>query len=131
MAVKPSPKLTENAEDYLERIQELTERQGFARISDLAEELKLSKPSVSSMIQRLAKTGLVSNERYRGFVLTREGARIAQTIRKRHHVLTEFFEVLGVSPRTAKTDIEGIEHHISPETLTKLQKLITRLQKKK
>ncbi|MES2309504.1 MAG: MarR family transcriptional regulator, partial [Verrucomicrobiota bacterium] len=67
MPTRPGAPLSEKAEDYLERIQELTDRQGFARVSDLAEELHLGKASVSSMIQRLAKQGLVNNLRYRGF----------------------------------------------------------------
>lgn len=116
--------LSEKAEDYLERIQELTDRQGFARVSDLAEELHLGKASVSSMIQRLAKLGLVKNTRYRGFSLSPQGVEVAKTIRLRHQVLTEFFGFLGVSTQTAQNDIEGIEHHLSPETVLKLQRLM-------
>jgi len=116
--------LSEKAEDYLERIQELTDRQGFARVSDLAEELHLGKASVSSMILRLAKQGLVNNQRYRGFTLTAEGIKVAKTIRQRHEVLTQFFNFLGVSTKVAQKDIEGIEHHLSPETVLKLKTLL-------
>jgi Mn-dependent DtxR family transcriptional regulator len=131
MPKKPAPKLTENAEDYLERIFELTETQGYARISDLAEELKLSKASASGMIQRLAKQGLVKNQRYRGFTLSADGLAVAKAIRQRHEVLRDFFNLLGVSTKTAKTDIEGIEHHVSAETLTKLKTLIEKMKRRK
>lgn len=124
------PLLSESAEDYLERIAELTDRQGFARVSDLAEELKLGKASVSSMIQRLAKLGLVSNQKYRGFSLTAQGKAVAESIRERHEVLTEFFEMLGVSAEVAQSDIEGIEHHLSTETVDKLRALLRRGAKK-
>lgn len=130
MPRRPGEILTEKAEDYLERIQELTDRQGFARVSDLAEELNLGKASVSSMILRLAKLGLVNNQRYRGFTLTPEGIEVAQTIRQRHVVLTQFFDFLGVSTKVAQKDIEGIEHHLSPETVLKLKALITSRKKK-
>ncbi|MBX7156909.1 MAG: MarR family transcriptional regulator [Verrucomicrobiae bacterium] len=122
--------LSENAEDYLERIQELIERQGFARVSDLAEELGLGKASVSSMIQRLARQGWVNNQRYRGFTLTKEGVARAEAIRERHAVLTDFFKILGITSKIAQKDIEGIEHHLSHETVIKLKKFIARLQKK-
>ena len=125
--VKP---LSENAEDYLERIQELIERQGFVRVSDLAEELCLGKASVSSMIQRLARQGLVNNQRYRGFTLTKEGLAKAKAIRERHVVLTDFFKILGVSLKVTQKDIEGIEHHLSTETVVKLKKFVIQFNKK-
>ena len=125
LAHKP---LSENAEDYLERIQELMERQGFVRVSDLAEELRLGKASVSSMIQRLAQLGLVNNQRYRGFTLTKEGLIKAQAIRERHAVLTDFFKILDVTNQVAQRDIEGIEHQLSSETVIKLKKLVAKLQ---
>lgn len=131
MPARPGAPLSEKAEDYLERIQELTDRQGFARVSDLAEELNLGKASVSSMILRLAKLGLVNNQRYRGFTLTPQGIKVATTIRERHVVLTQFFEFLNVSPKVAQMDIEGIEHHLSPETVLKLKALLTRNRLKK
>jgi Mn-dependent DtxR family transcriptional regulator len=131
MPALPGAPLSEKAEDYLERIQELTDRQGFARVSDLAEELHLGKASVSSMILRLAKLGLVNNQRYRGFTLTTQGIKVAKTIRERHEVLTQFFEYLEVSPKVAQLDIEGIEHHLSPETVLKLKALLTRQKVKK
>lgn len=130
--LKPAAKpLSESAEDYLERIQELMERQGFVRVSDLAEELLLGKASVSSMIQRLSRLGLLNSQRYRGFTLTKEGLAKAQAIRERHAVLTDFFQILGVTSKVAQMDIEGIEHHLSSETVVKLKKLVSKLQKSK
>ena len=68
---------SESTEDHLERIQELVERNGYARVSDLAEALGLSSSSVSNMVRRLAKRGFVNYQRYRGFTLTAVGAAVA------------------------------------------------------
>ncbi len=129
-AVKSNARITENAEDYLERIQEMIDSKGYARVSDLAEELHLSKPGVSNMIQRLAKQGLIQSERYRCFTLTEAGRRVAKDIQNRHRILTEFFNLLGVRKNVAAHDIEGIEHHLSPETLRKLKLHLMSLQGK-
>lgn len=117
-------KLTTSVEDYLERIYELIESKGYARVSDIAAELKLSRPSVSLMVQRLSRLGFVEYEKYRGLVLTPRGQEVATRIRERHHTLIDFFACLGVQDEVAVRDVEGIEHHISEEALEKFQKLV-------
>ena len=84
-------------DDYLERILELIERKGYARIADLAGDLGVREPSASTMVKRLAQAGLVEREPYRGFVLTDAGRKRAEQIHERHQVLAAFFESISLS----------------------------------
>ncbi|MBS0657761.1 MAG: MarR family transcriptional regulator [Verrucomicrobia bacterium] len=114
---------SESSEDHLERIQELMEEKGFARVSDLAERLGVARASVTNMIQRLAQRGLINYERYRGFTLTDEGRAVAQAVKERHQVLTEFFLLLGLEARVVQAEVEEIEHHLKPASLAALKRL--------
>jgi Mn-dependent DtxR family transcriptional regulator len=127
--VKPATTLSENWEDYLERIHELIERKGYARVADIAEQLDIAAASVSTMVQRLAKAGLLNYERYRGLTLTPAGQAAALGIRHRHRVLTEFLSILGVPPDQVERDVEGMEHHMSSITVEKIEALLPRLNK--
>lgn len=122
----PAPRTrhaSESSEDHLERIHELMEEKGYARVSDLAERLGVARASVTNMIQRLAERGLVNYERYRGFSLTDEGRAVARAIKERHQVLSEFFLLLGLEPRVVQAEVEEIEHHLKPATLSALKRL--------
>jgi len=121
--------LTESAEDYLECISNLIGRNGYASVSDVADELDLIRPSVSIMIKRLADLGYLRREPYRGFVLTEEGEQVAVSIQKRHAMLTELFDLMGLDPTEFHADIEGIEHHMSDASLPRFKKLIAHLRK--
>lgn len=112
-----------SAEDYLERIHELIEDKGYARSVDIAKALGISQPSVTSMVQRLAKEGLLNYEKYRGLTLTDDGLTVARSIQERHHILRRFLSLLGVSRSAQERDIEGLEHHISEETVKALGRL--------
>lgn len=116
-------------EDYLERIQELMIEKGYARVSDIARELGLSRPSVSVMVKQLGKLGYLTHERYRGFALTERGRRVAQHVRLRHQILTRFLLALGIDPETVAKDVEGIEHHISDISLDRIRLLCERLER--
>lgn len=120
----PPASRSESTEDHLERIQELVERNGYARVSDLAEELGLSSSTVSNMVRRLAKRGFVNYQRYRGFTLTSEGAAVAAHIKDRHRTLTELLTLLGLGPETVEREVEDIEHHLTPQTLAALTALV-------
>ncbi len=122
-------KVTQSAEDYLERIHELVERQGFASVSDIAETLKLTRSTVSNMVRRLAAQGLLNYQRYRGFSLTPQGRTVARAIQSRHEILTEFLELLGLEPEDVREDVEGIEHHVSPAALEALEALTRALRR--
>jgi Mn-dependent DtxR family transcriptional regulator len=117
-------RLTVSAEDYLERIHELIETKGYARVSDIAALLSLTRPTVSIMVQRLSRDGYLAYEKYRGLTLTPRGAEVARRIRTRHVLLTEFLGMLGLDRAVVSRDVEGIEHHVSQETLERLEMLV-------
>ena len=115
---------SESTEDHLERIQELVNQKGYARVADIAASLHLSRSAVSNMVRRLAHRGFVNYERYRGLTLTAEGKAVAQHISVRHQTLTELLQLLGLSPETIEQEVEVIEHHLRPETLKVFSKLV-------
>jgi len=119
---KPS-KPSQSAEDYLERIHELIESKGTAHVADIAQSLNVGQPSVTSMVQKLADAGYLRYEKYRSITLTDEGRAVALHIRDRHIVLANFFTLFGLDDETQARDIEGIEHHLSPDTLKTLADL--------
>jgi Mn-dependent DtxR family transcriptional regulator len=108
----------------LERIHELIEQKGYARVADLASVLQLSTSAVSNMVRRLARRGFVNYERYRGFTLTPTGRQVAQHVKARHRLLTEFLELLGLDAETVSREVEDIEHHLRPETLKMVSQLV-------
>ena len=121
-AVTPS-RPSQSAEDYLERIQELMEGKGYARVVDIASSLKVKQASVTSMVQKLAEQGYIHYEKYRGLILTDKGRAVAQRIQQRHATLSRFFSLFGLDAATQQADIEGIEHHLSPATVACLADL--------
>jgi Mn-dependent DtxR family transcriptional regulator len=122
-AVMPVATPSQSAEDYLERIHELIEDKGYARVVDIASSLKVRQASVTSMVQKLGDLGFLKYEKYRGLILTDEGRDVARRIKRRHETLARFFSLFGLSEETQRKDIEGIEHHLSPETLATLSDL--------
>lgn len=107
----------ETAEDYVELISELIDVAGEARVVDLAARLGVSQPTVNKVVTRLCRDGLVESRPYRSIFLTDDGARLAETAKRRHRVVLDFLLSLGVSEEVAWADAEGIEHHVSAETL--------------
>ena len=114
---------SQSAEDYLERIHELIEEKGYARVVDIASSLQVRQASVTSMVQRLGELGYLNYAKYRGLVLTDKGRAVATQIQKRHETLTRFFSLFGLDENTQRHDIEGIEHHLSPATVEILSSL--------
>ena len=117
-------------EDYLERILELIDSKGYARVIDIATALKISQASVTNMVQRLDAEGLLKYEKYRGLILTAAGKKLARRIAQRHKLLTEFLKLLGLEDRVIHQDVEGLEHHISPSTLRAIAALTRQLQRR-
>src|SRR4029453_16321522 len=83
-------------EDYLERILELINTKGYARVVDIATSLAISQASVTTMVQRLDGEGLLKYEKYCGLALTTAGENLARNIARRHQLLTDFLTLLGV-----------------------------------
>jgi DtxR family manganese transport transcriptional regulator len=111
----------ERAEDYLELIDSLIKETGEARAADLAERLGISQVTVFKTIQRLQRDGFVTTQPYRSIFLTDDGRAVADVVRGRHELVHQFLIALGVSSEVAEVDAEGIEHHVSDETLTAMQ----------
>ncbi|MCL5497184.1 iron (metal) dependent repressor, DtxR family [Phytobacter palmae] len=108
-------------DDYVELISDLIHEVGEARQVDMAARLGVSQPTVAKMLKRLATVGLIEQIPWRGVFLTPEGERLAQASRERHQIVESFLLVLGVSPEIARRDAEGMEHHVSEETLERFR----------
>jgi len=117
-------------EDYLERILELINSKGYARVVDIAAALKISQASVTNMVQRLDAEGLLKYEKYRGLILTTVGKSLARKIAQRHKLLTDFLGLLGLDDRVIYHDVEGMEHHVSPPTLRAIEALTAQLRRR-
>ena len=104
-------------EDYVELIAALIEDGNEARQVDIAARIGVAQPTVAKMLARLVADGLVTRKPYRGVFLTEAGQKIARESRLRHQTVEAFLRSLGVSSKTARIDAEGIEHHVSDETL--------------
>ena len=115
MAIHSSP--SQSAEDYLERIHELIEEKGYARVVDIASSLKVKQASVTSMVQKLGEAGYLKYEKHRGLILTDKGSDVARRIRNRHETLSRFFSLFDLDAESQRQDIEGIEHYLSPDTV--------------
>ncbi len=109
-------KIRQSSEDYLEKILMLQEKLGYARSVDVADELGVTKPSVSVAMKRLRENGYIVFGKENHIILTEKGRAIAERIYDRHKVLTKFFETLGVQASIAAKDACLIEHVISEES---------------
>lgn len=112
---------TELAEDYVEAIADLIESRGQCRVRDLAEHFGVTHVTVNRAVSRFQRDGLVSTERYGPVELTPEGAELAEASRRRHEIVYQFLLAIGVNEKAAAIDSEGIEHHVSPETLQRMK----------
>ncbi|MFZ2202657.1 MAG: transcriptional regulator MntR [Microgenomates group bacterium] len=117
--------LSEASEDYLERIWELLSEKGYARVSDMADKLSIRPASVTKMVQKLEQLGYIKREPYRGFTLTAIGRNVGKRISRRHVILNDFLTLLGVPKEVRQRDIEGLEHHLSDESVKGLQRMIS------
>ena len=114
---------TEMAEDYVELIGDLIAETGEARLTDLAQHMGVTQATAAKVVARLKTLGLVESRPYRSLFLSPEGAAVAARSRARHQVVVDFLRALGVSEHTAEIDAEGLEHHVSDETLAVLARV--------
>ncbi|WP_343560643.1 manganese-binding transcriptional regulator MntR [Kiloniella sp. b19] len=119
---------TEVAEDYVELIDDLIKANGEARVVEIAGRMGVSHATVNKIIARLQREGLVISRPYRSIFLTDEGQAMADEARHRHEIVVRFLKAAGVSDETAEMDAEGLEHHVSEETLKALEALTLRIE---
>jgi Mn-dependent DtxR family transcriptional regulator len=124
-------KSVEATEDYLEMIDFLVREKGFASTSDIAENLGVSKASVTSQVKKLHKEGYLIHTPYRGIALTDSGRNLARSMKDRHETLRKFLLLIGVPKEVAAYDAERIEHGLHPETVRKVRKLVEFLEQSK
>ena len=108
---------SEVAEDYVEMISDLIEETGEARTVDLAVRFGVTSPTVNAIVRRLQRENLVETRPYRSIFLTEAGKALAESSRARHQIVRDFLVTIGVPETIAEEDAEGVEHHVSKETL--------------
>jgi DtxR family manganese transport transcriptional regulator len=114
----------ETAQDYVEAIADLSAAQGEARVVDLARRLGVTHVTVNRTLSRLRQAGYVNTRPYRAIFLTGAGSKLAGECKRRHETVVAFLHSLGIPEKTAELDAEGIEHHVSPETLAAFERLL-------
>jgi DtxR family manganese transport transcriptional regulator len=112
----------ETAQDYVEAIADLSASLGEARVVDLARRLGVTHVTVNRTLARLKRAGFVNTKPYRAIFLTGAGHKLADECKRRHETVVAFLHSLGISEKTAELDAEGIEHHVSPETLAAFER---------
>lgn len=115
---------TPSMEDYIEQIYILIESKGYARVSDIAEALLVHPSSVTKMVQKLDRDGYLVYEKYRGLILTPKGKKIGKRLVFRHDLLEQFLEIIGVKQENIYDDVEGIEHHLSWDSIDRIGDLV-------
>lgn len=120
-SILPTPSM----EDYIEQIYNLINNKGYARVTDIAEQLSVHPSSVTKMVQKLDKDDFVNYEKYRGFVLTDKGNKIGERLVFRHDLLEQFLEVIGVKAENIYEDVEGVEHHLSWNSIDRIADLVS------
>ncbi|WP_146602270.1 manganese-binding transcriptional regulator MntR [Novipirellula aureliae] len=129
MKAKPPQRIradhaSELAEDYVEAIADAIAEKGVCRAIDLVKQFAVTHATVNNTIARLQRDGLVVTETYQPIELTEAGKRLATKSRKRHRIVESFLRKLGVSESAAAADSEGIEHHVSSETLAAMKRIL-------
>ncbi|MBD8004880.1 transcriptional regulator MntR [Bacillus norwichensis] len=115
---------TPSMEDYIEQIYLLITNKGYARVSDIAEALDVHPSSVTKMVQKLDRESYLHYERYRGLVLTSKGKKIGKRLVDRHDLLEKFLMIIGVDKENIYDDVEGIEHHLSWNSIDRIGDLV-------
>ena len=115
---------TPSMEDYIEQIYMLIEDKGYARVSDIADALAVHPSSVTKMVQKLDKDEYLIYEKYRGLVLTAKGQKIGKRLVYRHELLEQLLRIIGVDEKNIYDDVEGIEHHLSWNSIDRIGDLV-------
>ena len=115
---------TPSMEDHIEQIYLLISNKGYARVSDIAEALSVLPSSVTKMVQKLDKDGYLIYEKYRGLTLTAKGEKLGKRLVQRHELLEQFLRLIGVDEEKIYHDVEGIEHHLSWNSIERIADLV-------
>ncbi len=115
---------TPSMEDYIEQIYILINEKGYARVSDIAENLSVHPSSVTKMVQKLDKDEYLVYEKYRGLILTPKGKKIGKRLVYRHDLLEQLLRLIGVKEEHIYEDVEGIEHHLSWDAIDRVGDLV-------
>ncbi len=115
---------SETAEDYVEAVADFIGSTGQCRLTDLAKRFAVSHVTANKTIARLERDGLVSTAPYRPVELTASGKKLAASAKRRHEIVLGFLIAMGVSEKAAAIDAEGIEHHVSEETLRAMSEFV-------
>jgi len=121
---------TGRKEDYLEALDSIIEKKGYAQVRDISKLLKVGPSSVTEMFQKLTKAGYINYEKYGGVTLTPKGRKIAKETKKKHDMLFHFLMILGINEKIADEDACKIEHDLNPKTLDRLTKFVEFIEKK-
>lgn len=121
---------TPSMEDHIEQIYLLIENKGYARVSDIAEALSVLPSSVTKMVQKLDKDGYLIYEKYRGLTLTSKGQKLGKRLVQRHDLLEQFLRLIGVDEERIYDDVEGIEHHLSWNSIDRIADLVQLLEER-
>ncbi|MEM9367013.1 MAG: manganese-binding transcriptional regulator MntR [Planctomycetota bacterium] len=115
---------SEVAEDYVEAIAGVIAEKGVCRSVDLVAHFEVTHATINNTVGRLQRDGLVVTEPYQPISLTVRGERLAAKSQARHEVVRDFLRRIGVSEANAAIDSEGIEHHVSRETLRAMRQVL-------
>ena len=111
-------------EEYIETIYALEQRYGRALTGMIAEQMKVKPPSITEMLQKLEREGLIQYESYTGAVLTASGRKMAQELMEKHRIIADLLEITGIDRDLAEADACQIEHHVSKKTLKQLEQFV-------
>jgi len=111
-------------EEYIETICVLEQRNGRAQTGMIASRMGVKPPTITEMLQKLEREGLIHYESYNGAILTRSGKKMARELMQKHRIIANLLETLGIDQELAEIDACQIEHHVSPETLKTLEQFV-------
>ncbi len=120
-------KIMESAENYLETILILTNKDKYVRSIDIVAETGYTKPSISRAVKALKESGYISVDEHGYIKLNESGLKIAEKIYERHRLLSKYLMKIGVSEETALADACRIEHVISEESFERLKEFVDKL----
>lgn len=117
-------------EEYIELIYSLEKRDGHAHTGLIASEMNIKPPSVTQMLQKLKREGLVCYQSYSGATLTPKGNEMARRLMEKHRVIEEFLKMIGIEQNVAELEACQVEHHVSINTARQVERFVRYLKKK-